>query len=295
MNSHIYDSNRPKVYISSRGRVANARKVVPIWHNQGFEFDIFIAVEPDEFYLYANGLSECGINYAEILPLPRPNQGLAYSRKFCVTHAASFGWESIIATDDDIKPVHGVENTVMDAAHPKALGITIRYSYHDLALGDKIRSLGGIILQPNGMFRMVALNVNNVMRLGNYDPNADNCEDADLMLRGLEAGFPWMVDLDSKAASIGKRHEPGGSLDYINTIGRSIYDHTHKKPILVKKFPEIATSNSEGKTRVAWLKAHDKYLPDWRKWSALHGGDLAEYLGITKKTDFSEYLNGSPT
>jgi hypothetical protein len=271
-----YGSDKPKVYISSRGRVANVQKVVPLWHNQGF--DIFIAVEPDEFMLYAKGLTECGISYAEILPLPKANQGLAYNRRYCVTHAASFGWEAIVATDDDIKPVFGVSSTAMDASHPKALGITIRYSYHDLALGPKIKKLGGIILQPNGMFRMVALNVANVMKVGNYDPAADNCEDADLMMRGLQAGFPWMVDLDSKAASMGKRHEPGGSLDYINAIGRSVADHTHKKPILQEKFPEVISSNSEGKTRVAWLRAHDLFLPGWRKWSDLHGGDIGAYL-----------------
>lgn len=265
------------VYISTRGRPENAKKVVPTWLNMGFK--IVLVIEPDETNVYANILPyDFGQEtYITIFALPRVNQGLAYSRHHALIHAASYGLESIIVADDDIKPVHGMASFVEDASHPKALGITARYSYHDFALGDGIKKLGGVILQPCGMFRMVALNVKNVMKLGNYDPAADNCEDADLMLRGIQEGYPWMVDLDTKAASLGGRHAPGGSLDYLKAIGRTVEHHTWIKPILEEKFSEVVT-NGKGKTRVGWQKAYNLWMPEWKKYSALHGGDIEVYL-----------------
>jgi hypothetical protein len=267
---------RHTVYISTRGRPGNIRKVTPVWRSMGF--NIVLTVEPQEVDLYAASVD--WVHYpreTKIQPLPKANQGLAYSRHHALIHAASYGLESIIVADDDIKPAWGMATLVEDASHSKVLGITARYSYHDLALGGRIKKFDGVILQPCGMFRMVALNVDNVMKLGNYDPAADNCEDADLMLNGIQHGFPWMVDLDSKALSMGKRHEPGGSLDYLNYIGRSVQDHTRWKPSLENKYPEVV-GNFKGTTRVFWRKAYDMYMPGWKKYSALHGGDIFNYL-----------------
>lgn len=266
------------VYISSRGRPENAKKVVPIWLNMGF--NVILVVEPNEYDLYAGVVAPMGERYTPdiiVLALPESDKGLSYNRKYLVEDAYDNILESIIVADDDIKPVHGMDSFVEDAAHPKALGITARYSYHDFALGDGIKKLGGVVLQPCGMFRMVALNVENVIALGNYDPAADNCEDADLMLRGILDGYPWMVDLDTKAASLGGRHAPGGSLDYLKAIGRSVEDHTWLKPTLKAKFPEVVNDGS-GKTRVGWQKAYNLWMPDWKKYSALHGGDIEVYL-----------------
>lgn len=281
-----------QVFIPSRGRWEQAKKLIQPWVKEGF--GINFVVEPSELLKYEDHVGQ----WAKVYPLRLDNLGIGNSRGHCVELAASFGLRSFILADDDIKPARvdaNMAGLVECAAAKKVMGITARYSYHDLCLGgDKIKGRDDLILLPTGTFRLVALNVNNVLDLGNYDKTLEYAEDCDLFLRGLQAGYPWMVHLGTYSNSIGTRYEPGGMLDFAckSTLCSEIPDEQnvlqykkadwHKR--IHDKWPEFVnehTAKCAGKQnciRISWRKAYDTYIPDWKKYSMLHGGFLYYYL-----------------
>ena len=276
------------VFIPSRGRWHDRVKVASWWQNEGFI--THFVVEPNEIDKYHISRNDLDVL---IHPLPRPDMGIAFSRHHCVDIAASYGCPAIIMADDDIKPgslkrASNMKSMLESAVHSKVLGITARYGYHDLCLGDAIRGRSDLILLPTGTFRLVALNVDNVLRIGNYDRSLEYAEDCDLFLRGIKAGFPWMVDLGSWATSQGNRYEPGGMTDYVGE-----FDMRDAKEIwhyaLYNRYPEVVNNpervkdwTKQNTITIQWQRAYDLWLPDWREWSALHGGHLAKYL-VTHK------------
>lgn len=285
---------RPQVYIPSRGRWQVVRKLTNIWQDKGF--DVHWVVEPSEVHKYALPAIAKEMP-ARVHALNRENGGIAWSRNFCVELAASNGLKSFLLADDDIKPStrrpDGMKDIVEACEHPKILGMTARYSYHDLCLGPDIEYMDDIILCPTGTFRLVGLNVDNVLKIGNYDWTLEYGEDCDLFLRGLKWGFPWLVHLGSYANSIGTRYEPGGMLDFTEaTVQGGVAPFTSKLALkkaqwhndLNRRYPDIVNKHTErcGNKQnciiVSWKRAYDKYLPDWRKWSELDGGDLQRYI-----------------
>lgn len=271
------------VFIPSRGRWESARKLADVWHTQ--EFTTHFVVEPDEVAKYTLHRNDLNVF---VHPLPRPNQGIAASRRHCVDIAASLGCKTMILADDDIKPSErrpaNMQKLLECAKHKKVLGITARYSYHDLCLGDQIANRDDLILLPSGTFRLVALNVDNVISIGNYDRDLEYAEDCDLFLRGLKAGYPWMVHLGTWANSIGTRYQPGGMLDYVGDE-----DLQYKKLLwhhdLYNKYPEVINDPAKVKNWskqntiiIQWKRAYDLWLPGWRRWSMLDGGYLWYYL-----------------
>lgn len=272
------------VFIPTRGRYEGIGRLCDVWLNKGFQ--VHLSVEPHEAYKYSLH-TPSGV---EIIPLDAMNAGIAYNRSKCVMRAHRRGYESIILADDDIKPsTRRADNMVeiLEACrHPKILGMTARYSYHDLCLGPDIKDMDDIILLSTGTFRLVGLNVENVIKLGNYDIKLEYAEDCDLFLRGLKAGYPWLIHLGTWANSIGTRYQPGGMLDFTKKNGYYNLDHAkcHWHQDLHKKWPEVTNAHTEkckGKQnciKVYWKKAYDLYLPDWRRWSELDGGDLQRYI-----------------
>jgi hypothetical protein len=264
----------PQVFIPSRGRISHARRLTDVWRQEGF--DVHWVVEPNEFLDY-----DYEVEGDKAHALPIPNNGIGYSRNHCVNLAASFGYESIILADDDIKPGKNANMDILVdwAEHPKVLGITARYSYHDLCLGPDIKGMDELILLPTGTFRLVALNVNNVLDIGNYDHTLIGLEDNDLFMRGLQAGYPWMIHLGTYAVSMGKRYQPGGMADFMKDHGIPSDDIPPWYQVMADQYPAFVSGHKKNRIRFAWKQAYDHYLPEWRKWSALHGGDLRNYFG----------------
>lgn len=283
-----------QVVIPSRGRAPEAKKLTAIWQSKGF--NVTWMVEPEEHDIYCNALaSKSGPllkpgSHTFVTALDKSNAGISYSRNCCVELAEQQGWPSIILADDDIKPstrrCDGMADILEACEHPKITGITARYSYHDLCLGPDIKDMDDIILLPTGTFRLVGLNVKNVLELGNYDTDLEYAEDCDLFLRSLQAGRPWLVHLGSFANSIGTRYTPGGMLDYaggdVGNLSKSKelwHQQLHDKwPTVTNEHKPLKCRGKQNCIRVYWQKAYDQFLPNWRQWSELHGGDLQDYI-----------------
>jgi hypothetical protein len=268
-----------QVFIPSRGRWEGARKIADAWHKQ--KFNVTFVVEPNEALKYASVVQDCRVDVLQV-----KNAGIGNSRNHCVNLAASYGYESFILADDDIKPLKNANMDILqeDAEDPKVLGITARYGYHDLALGPEIKKRRDLILLPTGTFRLVALNTMNVLNLGNYDHTLEYAEDCDLFLRGLEAGFPWMVHLGTWSTSVGTRYQPGGMIDYVGDMIELQDKKRYWHETLYQQYPDWvndptrADFTKQNSIRIAWQRAYNHFLPDWREWSALHGGDIERYF-----------------
>jgi hypothetical protein len=277
----------PQVYIPSRGRWDGSNKLARTWLKEGFDVNWILEAAEHEPYLESMiGISLDDGNafragHIHIHPLPKPNMGVGFARNHALNVAASYGCKSIILADDDIKPGKQANMFLLteEALHPKVLGITARYSYHDLCLGPDIRGRNDLVLLSTGTFRLVGLNVNNVLDIGNYDHTLIGLEDNDLFLRGLEAGYPWLIHLGTYANSIGTRYQPGGMSDFMEDHGISKEDVPPWYKDLADQYPDFVSGADTKRIRFKWKQAYDHYLPGWRKWSALDGGDLARYLG----------------
>lgn len=289
---------RPLVVIPSRGRWQGARKLTQAWHKEGF--DVAWMVEPDESDIYWNAIigsapitgppnTDPPSTYISVLS--KPNAGISHSRNKCVQYAADNGYKSFILADDDIKPSSKGSNIlslVEMAKHSKVMGITARYSYHDLCLGEAFKDFkqNKVILNPGGTFRLVALNIQNVLELGNYDTNLQYAEDCDLFLRSLQAGFPWMLHAGTWSNSIGTRYQPGGMLDFVGEQNLAKakglwHEDIHAKwPDFTNEHKPSVCAGKQNCIRFQWKRAYDHFLPDWKKWSHLHGGSLKEYINV---------------
>lgn len=264
--------NNPRVYIPSRGRPNNVSKLVSAWDNQFF--DVFFMVEPGEADLYEQQVKVAGAqDFTSVIALPDSNLGVGFSRTHCLEHAQSDGLESIICSDDDIKPTSGMDELIDTAADPMVLGVTAWYSYQDLMLGIKGMKRSDIILAPSCIVRLFGLNVKNALEIGGFDASLKCLDDGDFMVRGLMAGYPWLIHLGAKSTSFAPRHATGG----VQSLGSGAL--AESVSAIAEKYPEYTTVVSENKLRYKWRKLYDDYLPDWKHWSALQGGDIANYFG----------------
>lgn len=282
------------VYIPTRGRLPNVDKLLRSWliHMDGFQ--VTLVVEPDEVDLH-NSVIDLTLGpdarrngEARVLALPEANRGIGYSRNFILRDAEKRAHTSILLSDDDIRPTSTARSykDMLDfAENDKVLGITTRYSYHDFVLGPKIKYRNDIVLLSSGTFRMIALNVNNVIALGNYDERL-TCvqEDGDLMLRGIKAGIPWMINLGAHAVSMGARYAEGGISDLMKgdnrkNMERECHNILYSKHQGYVNAPTSVKETSRGNgVRVRWKKALDDNLPMWESYSDLDGGSLEAYL-----------------
>jgi hypothetical protein len=267
------------VFICTKQRFGNLMKVVPRWldttprhvpvilvtdKSEAADTKSLIAREqwPDRVWVYR---------------LREDNAGIGFARHEALRLAGRKDYVSIIMADDDIMPKHGVSvNPLLRVARrDSVLGIGATRSYHDWLSNGVTGIRKDPILCPSGWgFQLFALNVQNTLSLGNYDPRLD-CfgEDAELMRRGISAGIPWLVHCGVKCETIGNRHAPGGIASLTATPVSRSHREAQCQRIIHDMWPEF-TSCPPKPSRMAWGKMYDRYIPGWRERSAIHGGSL---------------------
>lgn len=265
------------IYIPSKGRPENMRRVIPAW----LEFKprgvkVIVVVDNGEHALYRDTL-RAGFAKASddihLLKLPYNNRGIGFARAWSMEHAAKMGHESVIMSDDDVRPRSSVNPLLREARKASVLGIGATSSYHSLLSNGWTDVLNCPILCPGGWgFQLFGLNVANTIKVGNFVKALD-CfgEDAELMRNGIANGFCWQSHCGVSFAQIGKRYEPGGIA--------ALYGHTRTErerdcqEMIHARWP-MYTSKPPKPSRMAWQRMYDDYLPGWRRRSAIHGGSL---------------------
>jgi hypothetical protein len=264
------------VYIPTLDRVNNIRSIVPYWREQ--EIPVRLVVERHQYAAYNN--MKNSMNWGSsvyVLPLPLSGRGIGYARRYCVTHAKNTALESIIMSDDDMRPIHDSDmwELLDEAAKPDVLGIGATRSLHDRNTGGAISANHGPILCPGGWgFQLFGLNIKNALSIGNFDASLHTmCEDAELARQGIVNNMPWLVHCDVKVAAIGKRYAPGGFSSKWRTTEARDMAEKECMAIVHKRWPDY-TNSPDKLLRVAWQRMLDDYIPEWREASAIHGGSL---------------------
>jgi hypothetical protein len=264
------------VYICTRDRLSNLSKVVPRWLEQ--DFRVVLVVEPEQEETHSDlademGWPEEGKIIVDVVPLPRSNRGIGYSRHYAVSHAQQQKLKSIIMADDDIRPSQEqtMHHLITEAKKPGILGVGAVNRYVDHMNGGALSANSGVILCPGGWGgRLYGLNVNKAVILGNYDVKLDCLgEDDELKRQGIAAGIPWAVHCDVWADSIGSRFQPGGVQAYVGLDRTSREERNHW--LIHKTWPEYVSCPPK-KFRMEWQKMLTDYIPEWRERSAIHGG-----------------------
>lgn len=265
------------VYIPTRSRPANVRKIVPRWLDQNQS--VRLVVDPDEVNLHLALRAQEGWGSDVRVWAPPGVRGIGAIRRKIVRQAARNGLTSIILSEDDAMPERSSDfNELLDwADRPDVLGIGATRPIHDRFTGGAISYNSGAILCPGGWgFVCFGLNVQNALAAGNYDAALHTIgDDAELARNGIaKLRIPWLAHCDVRWSSLGTRYSPGG-------IGARFGEdltlrHMAERECLAlihERWPDY-TNEPDKRLRVAWAKMLDHYLPGWKQRSAIHGGDL---------------------
>ena len=265
------------VYIITRNRYANLKKIIPRWLDQ--DFKVVLVVDPAEYEDHVQFIRNQGWWLAGMVEVSRPmkrNGGVGYQRKWAVVQASLREHSTIIMSDDDIRPAKDSDMSLLieAARNTDVLGIGAARSIHNHFTKGAISRNKGQILCPSGLgFQLFSLNIANTIDVGGFDPRLD-CfgEDAELMRRGIASGIPWRIHCDVWCEPIGPRYAPGGLMAY------APYDRQQReiecRRIIHERWPAY-TSKPEARPRMAWKRFYDDMIPGWQNLSAIHGGALS--------------------
>ena len=262
------------VYIITRNRPGNLKKVVPRWLEQSMH--VTLVVEGSEQERHRVLVSGMGwTDKVDIISPKAVNLGVGHARRFAVANAALRRLDSIIMSDDDMRPSPGSDmgKLLREAASPKVLGIGAVRPLHDWFSGGATKDRNDVILCPGGWgMQLFALNVQNTEIMGSFDSLLD-CfgEDHELMRNGIAAGIPWLVHCGVKCDAIGARYANGGINSYISDGDRHAREVACRR-IIHGRWPRYV-SKPEDSPRMAWQKMLDDYITGWRHLSAMHGGE----------------------
>jgi hypothetical protein len=258
------------------------RRGVPFWLDQGMP--VRLIIERREYAAHTKLVREERWEDVQVIPTPLAGKGIGYTRMYCVEHANKAGLKAIIMSDDDsyVNPTSDAWKLIDEAEKPETLGIGAVRPLFDRFTHGAISANSGPILCPGGWgFKLWGLNIQNALRCGNYDPTLYAfSEDAELSRRGIALfGLPWLVHCDVQFTSMNKRYDPGGIESiYHDNLNARLAAERECMAIIYKRWPKYANTPDK-KSRFAWQKFLDDYIPDWREESAIHGGALKYYDG----------------
>jgi hypothetical protein len=260
------------VYIPTMQRMHFLKKSMPKWLHSVPQKDreINLVVAESEATVTRAFLKQEGwTSDVRVIALPLDIQGIGAIREYIVEDAWDSGHATIIMSDDDVFPQKSAELSHMEAIakDSQVLGVGCVTSYHSLLLGDRADMMkhdAPIFARAGYGFRMFALNLANVISVGNFNPELDVAfEDAELMRQGVAVGLHWYLDPLVPAGSLGKRFEPGGLAAYTSSQEdrevrtNKCYTYCHRL------WPKYLAEPP--KKRMSWQKMLNDFIPNWRE------------------------------
>jgi len=255
------------------------KKTIPRWIEQ--DLPIRLVVTGSEFKSHvALRDSQGWRGSVTVVKLPpRYRLGIAAARRFIIEDASARGYSEIIMTDDDHRPSAGTDvRLLLSAARdfPESIGVGSVCSMLDRFHQGRLSELHEVILCPSAWGMMTsALNVKNVLALGNFDTELTYQSDTELMRNGLVRGMPWLIHCDVWVDSVGKRFAPGGIAGTFPNVEARDAEMARCLRLIESRWPKYQRPMKDGvRSRMYWAKMRDDYTPGWREFSALHGGSL---------------------
>lgn len=261
------------VYIITRSRPDNIKKIVPRWLDQNLP--VTLVVEEEEHDHHTSLVRGMGWDNVEVISPKSVNKGVGHARAFAVWDADRHGLKSMIMSDDDLRPtsVSYMHLLLREAERPGVLGVGATRPLHDKFSGGITSDRDDVILCPGGWgMQLFALNVQQTLDIGSFDSKLD-CwgEDHELMRNGIAAGIPWLVHCGVRSEAIGVRYDPGGLNAYTGgNEGRTDMEMKCRQ-IIFNRWPRYVSPPNK-KPRMQWASMMDDYITGWRDQSAIHGG-----------------------
>ena len=243
---------RRVVYIPSRKRTHNLKKIIPRWLDQGYEIRLVTEESDHQPYIdtAAHLPGKWNLDGVKFLILPENGKGIGYARNYVVAHAEKTKLKSFIMADDDVMPkpleefwlhdmrrlqkaVEDQDGVPLGASFVSLVGCAAVHSYQDFLFGgwlkkeleqkpghSELRSYhpqvaGKPFLVPNGSCgQCYAVNVERAIKIGGYDLDLTvGYEDNDFMMRSITHHMPWSAHSGVWMDRLGGRFTPGGIAD----------------------------------------------------------------------------------
>lgn len=256
------------VFIPTRNRAQLVERVLPKWTEQPID-ELFFVCEKWERGKYRRVAG----NHAEVLVLPKTNQGINYARNWIVTWAAEHGYRKLIMSDDDLFPRPDSDVTrLMAFDSVPTLGLGIMLPFYGLMFGnDTVKNSDEPLMSLGGLGkRCFSLDVSKVLSVGNFDVRLHSgWGDDELVRQGIAgAQATWYVHAGVRGTSIANRHTPGGlnDLHYEDASRRMDAQYQCHKIIYKKWGPEfISKPKLNGRLICQWKKMFDEFIPNWEQ------------------------------
>ncbi len=240
-------------FIPSKGRPELADRCVTSILKHGKARPI-VVIEPSQQEAYR----DLDGNYRSFMlsVLPEDGRGIGYARAQIVRMAAANDEQTILMVDDDARATSPYADLVDSARPDHVVGVGAWASIYGLYLGSDVRADAqrdeGVIIGKNGMGgQFMALNVANVMKVGNFPEWADvSLEDHELIRQTIWHGYRWYIHPDSQY-SCGKRWQPGGLATFVDREDRAkqCWQKAHQA------WPDfVSNPETAAKYRCSWKK-----------------------------------------
>jgi len=256
----------PAVFIPTRNRAELVERVLPKWLEQPVD-ELFIVCEKWEKGKYRRVAG----SQAEVLVLPKTNQGINYARNWIVNKAHGMGYDRIIMSDDDLFPRPGYDvRKLLELDDLPALGMGIMLPFYGLMFGNENLKIDAPLMSLGGLGkRLFSLDTERALSVGNFDVRLySGWGDDELVRQGIfEKSYTWYIHGGVHGTSIAGRHTPGGlnDLNHESNIERTEAEYKCHK-IIYKKWPSyVSKPKLGGRLICQWKKMFNDFVPDWEQ------------------------------
>lgn len=247
------------VYIPTRGRPECALKAAVSASSYGLP--VYIVTERENSHEYR------GIKWpSNTGGLTTPNHktgGIGYVRAWIMNHAAEYGYKVAIQIDDDQVIRGDVAGLAKLAEREDVMGIGTWKSVYGLMFQGTRMAVNarehhiqepGLFLHRGSLgYQVMALNVANVMKAGNFDKTLRAFEDVELCRAGMNSLFlPWMIYTGAQGVNQMSTKDIraiyGGGCGDDEDVRRYLHG------ILHTRWPTYVSSPLTSRYRMSWKK-----------------------------------------
>lgn len=186
---------RPAIYIPTHNRPEFAYQIVRQCNEFMPDIPIFLTMDESQYNAQFRSafFGDCGL-----LLLGIEGKQIGYARQHAIEHAHHYGYSHILMLDDDVKLTKSIGTIFKNfEEHPDCAWIGSYFSFYSIA---NIKPDTGFHYTYSLGYMAVALDVQKVLEVGNYDAAFHTHEDQDLAIRLMEAGHSQGIDSNIKCS-----------------------------------------------------------------------------------------------
>jgi len=230
------------IVVPTRDRIEMCRKTIPLLVEQ--DLPVLLVTEKDEVMNYSILLREIGLTpglEVAVIGLPLKNQGHGYSRAWITEVAREWGYTSLLFVDDDSKINKGYNCRPMLEFVEAKKGMVCAGWHSNYGIwikgGNAVAKEPNLVVpRPQGHDHVYAVNIDLVLKAGNFERRLYSHVNAELNRSGIASGYLWFVHTGVHISCLNKPGDPGG-------IATQLGEGWKKRPEVVDRTHEIILNN----------------------------------------------------